>query len=459
MKYINILLTLACALAVVRDGNAQLVAFPGAEGAGQYAEGGRGGDVYHVTSLLDTNTAGTLRYGITSATGPRTIVFDTGGQINLNSELAVNKSNITIAGQTAPGDGITLAGSRLRIDNASDVVVRYLRVRVGGPAGTDLDATWVSYSEDVMIDHISGSWATDETISTTHESDNVTVQWSIVGEPLGGTSGHAYGTLINGGDFTYHHNLYTQSRSRNPRIQNTGGDSTRVDFVNNVLYNPFDRFGYGDDDVSMNYVGNYAIAGSDTKESTEHLYVAGNYATKIYQSSNLMDLDRDSTFDGVDYGWAAFRDEYTPYYTRFNLPEVTTESATDALTSVLAGAGASLVRDAVDLRLVDDVMNHSGQIIPGGQDENYVGGYPTLAGGLALPDTDQDGMPDVYEDSIWYLSPTNAADRNLDMNGNGYTDLEDYLNLLAAGGAVPEPASAMLLAFGIIAFAGARRRR
>lgn len=459
--------TVALLFAMISRAVAQLPAFPGAEGAGMFAEGGRGGDVFVVNTLLDQSgddgdgnpLTGSLRYGIISATGPRTIVFGVGGQINLGSELHMhNKSKITIAGQTAPGDGITIAGNRFHLENTSDIVMRYLRIRVGGAAGTNLDAVWVQDSSDVIVDHVSASWGTDETISATHSSNNVTVQWSMIAEPLGGTGGHSYGSLINGGDFTYHHNLYAESRSRNPRVQNTGGDSTRLDFVNNVLYNPFDRFGYGADDVSINFVGNYAIAGPDTKASTEHLYVAGNTATKIYQSDNLMDLNKNGDFDGQDLEWDAFRDAYTPYATRFDLPLVTTERATDVLASVLAGVGDSLVRDAMDLRVLNDVITHAGNIIPNSQTEDWVGGFPTLNGGAALPDTDLDGMPDVYENSISYLSATNPLDRNLDANSNGYTDLEDYLNFLASGAAVPEPASlATLLVGGILVSLGRRK--
>jgi hypothetical protein len=426
-----LLLLFSVVPSVERTALAQLVAFPGADGAGRNALGGRGGDVYHVAHLGNSG-AGSLRFGIESASGPRTIVFDVGGQINLNSELLVNnKSRITIAGQTAPGDGISLAGNRFHVKSSNNIVVRYLRVRVGGPEGTNLDAVWIEDSDDVMVDHVSASWATDETISTTHTSNRVTVQWSIIAEPLGGTGGHAYGSLINGGDYTYHHNLYMQSRSRNPRGQNTGGDSTRIDWVNNVLYNPFDRFGYGDDDISMNFVGNYAIAGPDTKESTEHLYVAGNTATKFYQRGNLMDLNRNGVLDGQDYDWDAIRDEHAQFTTRFDLPMVTTQTAADAFASVLVGAGASLVRDAADLRVVHDVLNQQGSIIPGGQDENWVGGFPPLNGGARPLDSDQDGMPDDYED-MFGLDDTDASDRNT-IDPNGYTALENYLAFRAAG--------------------------
>lgn len=422
---------LVCALLVAflaQPAAAQVPAFPGAEGAGKDALGGRGGDVYHVTSLLNAG-AGSLRFGLDNAPiSGRTIVFDTGGTIELTAPLTIDKPFITIAGQTAPGDGITLKGGQVVVDDTHDVVIRYIRSRMGDIGGDNKDAFGVKHSNDIIIDHVSASWSTDEVLSTTHESDEVTIQWSIISEALGGTDGHSYGSLINGGDFSYHHNLYAHNRSRNPRGQNTGSDSTRIDFVNNVLYNPYDKFGYGNDDISLNYVGNFAIAGPDTKASTDHLYVAGNFDTKIHQDGNLMDIVQNGVLQGVDLGWNAFRDDYTAFATRFDLPMVTTHSALDALTLVLDGAGSSLVRDAVDLRVVDDVWNYGGMIV--GSSQSEVGGWPTLDPGTTLLDTDKDGMPDAYENSIPYLNPIDPSDRNADMNSNGYTDLEDYLNFL-----------------------------
>jgi hypothetical protein len=449
MRYPCILLAVGLALAAGTPAGAQLAAFPGAEGAGQYAVGGRGGDVYHVTNLNNSG-AGSLRYGIDNVSGPRTIVFDLGGTIDLASRIRVDSPNITIAGQTAPGDGITLKGYHLEIANASDVIVRYLRVRPGdihtAPNVYEPDTISITGSNDVIIDHVSASWSTDEVLSPTSDSDNVTVQWTMITEALHNSNhskgNHGYGSLINGGDYSFHHNLYAHNRSRNPRPQNTGDDSTRLDFVNNVIYNPGDKYGYGAaaEETSLNFVNNYGISGPNTTETD--LYEAGSLSAgqvagaSIYQSGNYMDLNKNGVLDGQTNGWADFGGTYIPLAGRVDLPLVTTQTAAEALADVLEGTGASLVRDAVDTRVINTVYSY-GTLGAHLDSQDEVGGWPTLSSGVTPLDTDQDGMPDAYEDCISYLSPTNAADRNLDANGNGYTDLEDYLNWLIAQTPLP----------------------
>lgn len=405
-------------------------AFPGAEGAGAYAAGGRGGDVYYVSNLNDSGT-GSLRYGIESATGPRTIVFGVGGTIDLASTLVINKPYLTIAGQTAPGGGIALKRHELVITNTHDVIVRYLRSRPGdlatAPGVYEPDSLWVRASSNVIIDHVSASWATDEVLSTTHGSKNVTVQWSFITEGLHnsnhGKLNHGYGSLINGGDFTFHHNLYAHNRSRNPR-PGVGSPETRLDFVNNVIYNPGGRFGYGDgengDPIYLNYVGNYGISGPDT--TTSSLYYTQSAHTHVYQWGNLMDTDKDAQRDGIDRGWGAFEGPETQEPYRAGLPSVRTDTAGVAYRRVLDSAGASRPRDAVDLRIVADVENGTGRHIDS-QDE--VGGWPALASGPMAADSDLDGIPDTFERWLG-LDPYDPQDRN-GVNGSGYTHLEDYL--------------------------------
>ncbi|MDD5011318.1 MAG: pectate lyase, partial [Phycisphaerae bacterium] len=237
-KSVSVLLA-ATALIFTANVYGEVRAFPGAEGWGAYALGGRGGDVYHVTNLNDTG-AGSLRYGITSAGGtsstPRTIVFDVSGTIHLASTLSVNKSYITIAGQTAPGDGICLRDRRLGI-SASHIIVRYLRCRLGDESLTEDDAISISSGSNIIMDHMSASWSVDEVFSCSTSQPsltNVTVQWSIISEALWhsvhdkGT--HSYGALIRGcydAKYTYHHNLFAHNYSRNPRPGNY--DSTVSD--------------------------------------------------------------------------------------------------------------------------------------------------------------------------------------------------------------------------------------
>ena len=200
------------------------IAFPGAEGFGAQARGGRSGDVYHVTNLNDAGE-GSLRNGIQSARGPRTIVFDLSGTIMLRSALAINKPFLTLAGQSAPGDGITVAGFTTRVTGTNNVIVRYMRFRAGDfncPAMQD-DALQVDKSSDVILDHVSASWSIDETLSVT-ESERVTVQWSFITQSLNNSchekGEHGYGTLLRygAGGISMHHNLWAHHRSRNPRL-------------------------------------------------------------------------------------------------------------------------------------------------------------------------------------------------------------------------------------------------
>jgi len=443
-----ILPVLALIFATGSSSRAQLVAFPGAEGAGQYAAGGRGGDVYHVTNLNDSGL-GSLRYGVDNASGPRTIVFDTGGTIDLASRIRVDSSNITIAGQTAPGGGITLKGYHLEVRNATDVIVRYIRSRPGDihtvPSVYEPDSIGIINSQNVILDHVSASWSTDEVLSPTSNSGNVTVQWSMITEALHNSNhskgNHGYGSLINGGDYTFHHNLYADNRSRNPRPQEGGNLPTRLDFVNNVIYNPGDKYGYGgsDEEVFMNFVGNYGISGPNTTETD--LFVADSLQNVIYQSGNFMDLNRNGILDGQSNGWADFDGTYTQSSERFDLPPVTTQSAPDALLAVLDGAGASLARDSVDARVVDDVLSF-GTLGAHIDSQAQAGGWPTLASGVTLLDTDQDGMSDIYEEAFG-LNKLDSSDRNV-VGSNGYTALENYLNFLAAGQPVPEPTALLL---------------
>ncbi|HEV2861284.1 MAG TPA: pectinesterase family protein [Pyrinomonadaceae bacterium] len=422
-------------MTIYAPGTRPLAAFPGAEGAGANAKGGRGGDVYHVTNLNDSG-AGSLREGIRTATGPRTIVFDVAGTINLLTRLNVNKSFLTIAGQTAPGDGVTVAGHSTVV-SGNNVVIRYLRFRVGDvncPAIQD-DALWVSNTSEVILDHVSASWSVDETLSVT-ESGNVTVQWSFITESMKNSchekGAHGYGSLIrfSSGNVTYHHNLYAHHDSRNPRV----GDNVGLDFVNNVIYNWGGEAGYSgpaeEGTTRLNYVGNYLVAGPQTTSSKLRAFNGGSLNTQIYQSNNFLDGDKDGSRDGADNGWAMFIGQYTKREpARFDFPQVTTHDAATAYDLVLKTAGHSLRRDSVDARVTDEVKAETGHHI---NSQNEVGGYPVLNPGAAPTDTDGDGIPDEWETNHG-LNPTVAADGRAVAAG-GYTNLELYLNDL-----VPAP--------------------
>jgi len=415
-------------------------AFPTAEGAGAYSIGGRGGDTYHVTNLDDTG-AGSLRNGITTATGPRTIVFDVSGTIYLNSRLNINKSFITIAGQTAPGDGITIAGWTTSVSNAQHVIIRYIRFRTGDircANGMEGDALWIDNSKDVIVDHVSASWSIDESLSTT-DSDRVSIQWSFISESLNQSchpeGRHGFGSLIRygSGRISYHHNLYSHHFNRNPRV----GDNITLDFVNNVIYDWGTDASYSgaanEGITKVNYLGNYLVAGPNTPSNKRaRAFNGGSVNTWIYQNGNVIDSNLNGTHDGTDTGWAMFVNLYTQQAAPLDLQgnpnsdsaiDINADTAENAYTSVLATAGASRVRDSVDTRLAAEVSNETGAMI---NSQNDVGGFPLLNSASAPIDTDQDGIPDTWENARG-LNPNDPNDATI-IDGNGYSYLENYLN-------------------------------
>ena len=458
------LVAAAIALAAGPVAAQSIPAFPGAEGAGAAAVGGRGGDVYFVTSLLDTNTAGTLRYGISTApsTG-RTILFRTGGTIYLQSTLDINKPKITLAGQSAPGGGITLAYRQTQVSGVSDVVIRNLRFRPGNSvtlamAGSaspyEPDALHVEGVNRVMVDHVSASWSVDEVLSVTN-STNTTVQWSAVTEALrnaGHSKGaHGYGALISGDVISYHHNYFAHNDSRNPRpgLSVSGNYVTgtiNFDFRNNVNYDWGGENGYNGDEagvMNMNYVGNYSVAGPSTSSSkTGRAFLVGLTDTRLFLSGNKIDSNRDLVLNGTDTGWSMIATSTAtnpskPTAAVGNTTAVSTQTADEAYKSVLAHAGAtSWSRDTIDARVFAEPATQGGRIIDSG---TQVGGYPMLATGTAPTDTDADGMPDAWEASLG-LNPL-VKNNNADFDTDGYTDLEEYLNDLAAW---PAPLPAVL---------------
>ena len=218
----------------------QTLAFPGAEGFGKYAKGGRGGDVYHVTNL-DDDGIGSFRYGVENMNGPRTIVFDVSGTIMLDSDssIKVKDDYLTIAGQTAPGEGITIGGASF-IVQSSHVIVRYVRFRLGDLGVDDDDTVSIVRGSNIIFDHVTASWSIDETFSCQSDEVNLlTVQWCMITESLNYShhekGNHGYGGIIGSLQQTFHHNLYAHHASRSPKV--TWRQHTKVDFRNNVIYN------------------------------------------------------------------------------------------------------------------------------------------------------------------------------------------------------------------------------
>ena len=402
----------AAACAVTGSAYAQLRAFPEAEGFGAYATGGRGGTVYHVTNLNDSGP-GSFRDAV-SASG-RIVVFDVGGWINLASPVSV-KSNITIAGQTAPGDGIGLKNYELSFSNASNVVARYLRVRQGlNGDSIGHDSITVDSGSNLMFDHISDSWGRDEVFSI-NNSSNITLQNSIVAE---GLLAHSMGGLIQNNTISLHHDLYINNNDRNPKVKGS------TDFVNNVVYD-WGEFSYIAGDSAgvseTNIVNNYFIAGPSTTDLTDPI-VRGNSNAHVYFAGNMWDGNQNGVLDGNPLSPGDVTDDLTYFPTPFPYPQIRTDSAQDAYAKVVANVGDSIVRDSTDTRLINDLVTQTGRTI---SDPAQVGGYGTLASGVAPLDTDQDGIPDAWEISHG-LNPNDPSDRN-DLDVLGYTRLEEYLN-------------------------------
>lgn len=460
-------------------------AFPGAEGGGMFTTGGRGGRVIKVTNLNDSGT-GSLRAAV-DATGARTIVFEVDGIIELKSRLVIRNSDITIAGQTAPGDGICLKNYSFVVA-ANNVIIRYIRSRMGDETQTEDDAMWGRFLKNVIIDHCSMSWSTDE-CSSFYASENLTVQWTIISESLRksvhGKGNHGYGAIVGGVNASFHHNLLAHHDSRNPRFD--GGDvygtsdnpltndQRVVDFRNCVVYNYSNYPAYGGEGQKVNFVGNYykwgpaSIYGPDAdtngKKRRYFYRISGTKSANgvvvdygcpwIYMGENSNYLD---VSDGNDGGsnannWAGLEYDMTNKgetdYTALNaslpiLPDgkaakVTTHAAAVAFERVMDFAGANLKRDAVDERAVNDTRTRTAACMDGGNGsingiidtQSAVGGWPTYKAGVVKVDSDGDGMPDAFE-KAFNLNMNDASDGNtktLDPTGR-YTNLEVYLHYL-----------------------------
>jgi pectate lyase len=442
--------------------NAQgLPAFPGAEGFGALATGGRGGVVVKVTNLNESGP-GSFREAMEMEV-PRIIVFEVGGEITLSDDirLRTENSNVTVAGQTAPGDGITLRN----INNVSgqgetapivldggvnNVIIRFIRSRPGPSLDPSSNVRGITNSgTNVIIDHCSFSWSTDEIYNSWNNASDITIQWSIFSEGLSMSNhpdtlenglGHSRGPFV--GDsatrVSFHHNLVAHFETRGPRFKN--GDA---DVVNNVNYNmqqTATRLDNGSNQTPghFNYVGNYIKEGPDSTWDHElkirddsssvpsivQVYLEGNIGKNRTDNSQDEDLIVDSdSLPSLVGNHHAF-------------PLVTTTTAFTAYDQVLANAGVTVPkRDPVDTRIVAEVQNGTGRII---DHPNEVGGWPALNGGAPPQDSDDDGMPDSWE---WDrgLDPNDPTDPSADRDGDGYTNIEEYINGLAGGGSPPPP--------------------
>ncbi|MGM9736510.1 MAG: fibronectin type III domain-containing protein [Candidatus Cryptobacteroides sp.] len=461
------------------------LAFPGAEGGGMYTTGGRGGKVIHVTNLNDSG-AGSLRDAV-SQSGARTVVFDVAGTITLNSPLQIKNGDLTIAGQTAPGDGICIKGRYTQI-NCSNVIIRYVRFRLGDEdlnASDSDDAIWGRYCSDIILDHCSMSWCIDECASF-YANERFTMQWCILAESMRSSfhskGNHGYGGIWGGSNASFHHNLLAHHDSRNPRFDHphiyqdhvTVPNRGVVDYRNNVVYDWGSNSSYGGEGYGagkgngINMVGNCYKPGPS---STDRKYFLDAYAVYascstcgsnidegyplMYMNDNLHTAYPDITADnasGIYWHNGASHTNYGTVASRpfaVNGPSgqaccVTTHSSSDVLQTVCKWAGASLSRDAVDSRVTGNAVDGTGKIIDcvtatDGKTSvaaEYGFTWPELKADenqvrIASTDSDGDGIPDFYEDELG-LDKNNSSDANaktIDIYGR-YTNLEMYLHYI-----------------------------
>lgn len=419
----------------------QTYAFPSAEGYGAFTTGGRGGVVYHVRTLKDTGELGSLRYAVNQK-GPRTIVFDVSGIIELKSPLTISQNDLTIAGQTAPGEGICIKDFPVIID-ADNVIVRFIRFRVGDK--NNESSLIVKNRHDIMIDHCSMSWAPVDNV-TLYNNVRLTMQWCIISEALNnGTSVNGLGALLGGYSASYHHNLFASNRTNNPSFYKSTFknklDLETIDFRNNVLYNWGTSSIDGAESGTYNLVNNYFKFGPATNlpSRSQILEVAGTAKNGIvYVSGNYVHTNPLQTNDnwmGVYPNMNYIKTSKNPVLTRFEFEHepVTTHTAERAYKNVLEYAGASNNRDFADNRIAQAVETYvSGASTGNGliSSPNDVGGYPEYKFDAPKVDSDGDGIPDEWEFSH-NLNPYDAGDGK-SMTKTGYTNLEIYLNSLVA---------------------------
>jgi autotransporter-associated beta strand protein len=401
---------------------APIPAFPGAEGFGKYATGGRGGTVYHVTNLNDSG-AGSFRDAV-SATN-RTVVFDVGGLICITNRITVAQ-NITIAGQTAPGDGITVYSNGISFSGAHNAIVRFIRVRQGVKGSDGSDAvTMTGNSHDMIFDHLSVSWGRDETFSISSDSapypTNITIQSTIISQ---GLQTHSAGGLIQTpGGVSILRSLYIDNDTRNPKFK------FNSEYVNNVVYG-WETAAYimGGDSAGDSYANafnNYFINGANGDGAA---FSGGNENFHIYATNNWQDANQDGVLNGAEISYANYGPmdlQSTPYaYPITNaLPPLT------ALKLAVSDVGASWQRDSVDERMMTELTSWGtlGETIAS-EYASPMNGPGTVKNGTPYTDTDQDGMPDFWEAGLGMN--TNSANNNV-TNASGYTQLEEYLNWLA----------------------------
>lgn len=444
-------------LALYCVAQAQTPAFPGAEGGGKYTVGGRGGEIYYVTSLQDTLSGdkklkeGTLRWCL-NRKGSKTVLFKVAGVIHLKSPLNVNDST-TIAGQSAPGDGICIAGYPVKV-KGNEVIIRFLRFRMGDLNGVEDDALSGVRNHNVIIDHCSMSWSTDECASF-YDNTNFTMQWCFITESLRASvhrkGYHGYGAIWGGKTASFHHNLLAHHDSRNPRMcgsrYSNNPDEELVDFRNNVVYNWGSNSGYAGEGGRYNFINNYYKPGEKSSNKTRIFSPNADNGSnkqpegvwgKYYLTGNVVEgQDKVSKNNelGLQPSPETKNKEEITSESEFDVPYINTDSAKDAFDKVLAFGGASYKRDNTDKRVANEVKegltperaSRNAGTRPGMIDsQSDVGGWDNYsfdAKDVSL-DSNLDGIPDGWLECKY---PQKTAK---DINEEGYTYLEVYLNNL-----------------------------
>ena len=436
------------------------IAFPGAEGFGKYTTGGRGGKTFVVSNLND-NGPGSFR-DAAEAKGKRIIVFAISGTIHLETKLNI-KADATIAGQTAPGDGICIADQSVGL-GGDNIIVRYLRVRMGdkyqkggmvdGNGGDD--AFGGTRRKNIIIDHCSMSWSTDEVFSV-YGGDSTTLQWNLISEPLNYSyhfetgdkdyEHHGYGAIWGGRHSSFHHNLFAHCNSRTPRFDGIRNiPEENCDFRNNVIYNWGHNNVYAGEGGTYNIVNNYYKWGPETRNDVKYrianpwnklpsipfgkYYIEGNYVEDAQEITA-------NNWQGIllDKGTAADI-PVAKLDKPLSIVDVTTQSAKEAYDRVLKEVGASYKRDTLDERIITNVKKRTGKFIDvqggfahGTAYELTINAWPALRSLPAPADTDKDGIPDEWEKKNG-LNPNDAGDAAKNTLNRNYSNIEVYINSL-----------------------------
>ncbi|WP_026955703.1 pectate lyase family protein [Algoriphagus vanfongensis] len=430
-------LFLLASLTFAQGEEGQSLAFPGAEGFGKYTKGGRGGRVIVVTNLKDDGP-GSLRDAIQKKEA-RIITFAVSGTIELESSLDVNHGDLTIAGQSAPGGGITLKNFPLKI-KANNVIVRYIRSRMGDERKAQDDAMSAIHTKNVIIDHCSLSWATDE-CGSFYDNENFTLQYCILSESLNKSvhekGEHGYGGIWGGMGASFLYNLLSDHNSRNPRFNGARyhkmPEKELADFRNNVVYNWKGNSAYAGEEGNYNLVNNYYKPGPATGAKNIRFVQPYSPFGKFYVAGNVMEGNAVQTKDNSQGVHPKGDGDFELLHQALEVVQVQTFSANDALQLVLKEAGASKSRDEIDLRILEEVRTGKETFGANGiiDSQAQVGGWPKLKSMPAPQDSDLDGMPDDWEVKN-ELDPNSAADShqfNLDLD---YTNVEVYLNSLVS---------------------------